>query len=234
MEVRRGTLVFLQTESRLAHIAGCNRDFGWWVEHYGYRVVPIEVGSMSTGMSEKILTLREFVETYLEPSVERGLWSLEDSCLAAQTQHVAYLAQHAMLDQMPSLCEGVNIKAPNLCGEGGPTQVNVWMGTGGTRTPLHFDTYDNWLVQLVGVKYVRIYARDETKNLYVSKDASYASQGNMSDLECELEDYNDHPLAKTARYQEVVLFPGDCLFLPAGCWHYVRSLSTSISINFWF
>ena len=31
-----------------------------------------------------------------------------------------------------------------------------------------------------------------------------------------------------------VIGPGDGLFIPAGCWHHVRSLTPSWSINFWF
>ncbi len=212
---------------------GClcyDRDLGWWAEHYGYRLIPIEVGSITSGMTERLLTVRQFIESYLEPSTCKGWWSLSDSGM----QNVAYLAQHTLMDQMPGLWEDVDVSSPNLCGMDGPTQVNVWMGTGGTRTPLHFDSYDNWLIQLVGVKYVRIYPKNASKSLYVSQDSSYGLQGNMSCLDCELEDFEKHPLAEAIRYEEVVLFPGDCLFLPAGCWHYVRSLSTSISINFWF
>ena len=33
---------------------------------------------------------------------------------------------------------------------------------------------------------------------------------------------------------EGVLAPGDMLFLPKSVWHYVRSLTTSVSVNFWF
>jgi len=113
------------------------------------------------------------------------------------------------------------------------------MGTGGTRTPLHFDSYDNLLVQIVGVKYVRLYDPKWTSKLYVknmqdSIDDKYASQGNMSSIECECEDYDKRPLAKEAEHTEVVLYPGDCLFIPSRHWHYVRSLTTSISVNYWF
>ncbi|KAK7208202.1 hypothetical protein BZA70DRAFT_39597 [Myxozyma melibiosi] len=35
-------------------------------------------------------------------------------------------------------------------------------------------------------------------------------------------------------YYECILKPGDALFIPGGWWHYVRSLSNSFSVNFWF
>ena len=121
---------------------------------------------------------------------------------------------------------------PSLCGP--PTRINLWIGMGGTRTPLHFDSYDNIFVQLVGAKYVRIYGAHETSRLYVSKKDSFGAQGNMSAVDCEQEDFTKHPEAKDAAYHEVLLLPGDALYIPSGAWHYVRSLTTSVSVNYWF
>lgn len=42
------------------------------------------------------------------------------------------------------------------------------------------------------------------------------------------------PGFKEAEYVEAVLGPGDCLYLPPGWWHYVKSLSPSFSVSFWF
>lgn len=42
------------------------------------------------------------------------------------------------------------------------------------------------------------------------------------------------PLFKDAQYEEAVLGPGDMLYIPSKHWHYVRSLSPSFSVNFWF
>lgn len=35
-------------------------------------------------------------------------------------------------------------------------------------------------------------------------------------------------------YWECVLEPGDTLVIPIGWWHYVRSLSVSFSVSFWW
>jgi hypothetical protein len=42
------------------------------------------------------------------------------------------------------------------------------------------------------------------------------------------------PGFKEAEYVEAVLGPGECLYLPPGWWHYVKSLSPSFSVSFWF
>ena len=186
----------------------------------------------SGGMKEEIMTFRTFVTSFLVPSCEQSLWSVED---AIGSSSVAYLAQHPLLDQIPALSRHVEW-SPGLCSLQ-PSHRNVWMGTGGTRTPLHFDTYDNLLVQIVGYKYVRVYETSQTAKLYViqgGKQGDTAAQGNMSAVNCELEDFDQHPLAQHAEYKEVYLKPGDCLFIPARMWHYVRSLSTSISVNYWW
>jgi lysine-specific demethylase 8 len=205
------------------------RNMDAMAREFGHRLVPTEVGSMSNEMKEAVVPFRRFVAKYLSPSAEKDCWSLDDAT-ADTNHHIAYLAQHPLLNQIPALCNDIDMSP---CGVK-PTNVNIWMGTGGTRTPLHFDTYDNLLVQLVGAKYVRLYKKESGPKLYVSKDKSYGGQGNMSELDCEREDFAKHPSAKDCSYTEVVLFPGDCLFIPSREWHYVRSLSTSVSINYWF
>lgn len=184
-----------------------------------------------SGMKEELLTIREFVSTYLDDSTTRTCWTLKDA--GSLLGKVAYLAQHPLISQLPELGNDIEMK-PSLCGTLGPSHVYLWVGTGGTRTPLHFDSYSNIFIQLVGVKYVRIYSTEETPKLYVSKNKSYGLQGNMSDVDCEQEAFEQFPLAKNAAYKEALLFPGDALFIPARAWHYVRSLTTSMSVNFWF
>ena len=142
------------------------------------------------------------------------------------------MAQFRLFDMIPELLTDISPK-PSLLGDS-PVQINGWFGSGGTRTPLHFDSYDNILVQVVGSKYIRLYNNSETKYLYaVSKNSktTYQQQGNFSEVKCEEEDLQKHPLVSKAKYTELVLNPGDGVYIPAGCWHYVRSLSTSFSVS---
>ncbi|KAH7384465.1 jumonji domain-containing 5 [Pyrenochaeta sp. MPI-SDFR-AT-0127] len=42
------------------------------------------------------------------------------------------------------------------------------------------------------------------------------------------------PSFRDANYIEGILGPGECLYLPVGWWHYVKSLTPSFSVSFWF
>jgi hypothetical protein len=110
----------------------------------GNRLIPIEIGSMASGMAEKLVDFRTFVSTYLAPSAKRNCWSLEDATSDSSSE-VAYLAQHPLLDQIQELYHDVESTPCRLQ----PINVNMWFGTGGTRTPLHFDSYNNLLIQIV-------------------------------------------------------------------------------------
>lgn len=64
-----------------------------------------------------------------------------------------------------------------------------------------------------------------------------AAQGNLSAIGRAVEEdsvLEKFPLLSQAKYSEAILGPGDALYMPAGVWHYVRSLETSLSINYWF
>ena len=214
-----------------------SRQLQFLEQTHGHRVVPIEKGTMSekNGLKEELMTLKEFTRTFLIPSSSQSVWPLEYLTQSSVQKSIAYLAQHPLFEQIPDLLNDLEA-SPSLFGEDRPSHVNAWIGTGGTRTPCHYDSYDNLFVQIVGVKYVRLFHPSQSSNLYVIKqsDTSYGKQGNISAVNCEMEDYSMHPLAEHAKYTETLLFPGDCLFIPSKYWHYVRSCTTSASVNFWF
>lgn len=208
----------------------------------------------------------------------------------AQTRQVCYMAQHPLLDQVPSLRDSV--REPHLCGPTGVEMVNAWVGTRGTKTPLHFDSYDNFLCQVAGFKYLRLYSQvggrqrpagkggqlreyfqgglfsllstystaqawethhpwfacpllslggwqAETPKLYMGRSSAgeelyTQAQHNISPVDVAAPDLSKYPAFADAEYSEAVLAPGEMLFIPAKYWHFVRSLTTAISVNFWF
>ena len=79
-------------------------------------------------------TLAEFIDEHMVPSISGR----------APGDDVAYLAQHQLVDQLSDLSS--DFVPPEYC-QKSLERINVWMGTAGTITPCHFDTYDNLLGQ---------------------------------------------------------------------------------------
>lgn len=245
----------------------------------GRRLVPVEIGKSYTDecWSQKIVTFKEFMKTYM---IEANPESLRDEEGKSKTKQKGYLAQHDLFAQMPSLRADISIPDYCYC-DPAPSPhlthikpvaklseplLNAWFGPAGTTSPLHTDPYHNILAQVVGYKYVRLYAPAETEKLYPRDanedgvDMSNTSQvdldeamtaypqiacGETREIGVEAESKTDFgqrekdftelfPNFKDAKYIEGVLGPGDCLYLPVGWWHYVRSLTPSFSVSFWF
>ncbi|RLN87937.1 hypothetical protein BBJ28_00018010, partial [Nothophytophthora sp. Chile5] len=108
--------------------------------------------------------------------------------------------------------------------------VNAWFGPGGTVSPLHFDPKDNLLCQVVGAKYLRLYAPEESDKLYPVEGLL----SNTSQVQVEAPDEERFPDFHGAAYLECVLKEGEMLYIPPGYWHYVKSLDTSFSVSFWW
>jgi lysine-specific demethylase 8 len=113
--------------------------------------------------------------------------------------------------------------------------ANLWIGTRGTVTSLHSDPSDNLLCQVAGFKYFRLYALDQTPLLHATTlRAKNTNSFGTSPVRLEAPLPPEHASVAQAEYIEGLLAPGDMLFLPKSMWHYVRSLTTSVSVNFWF
>jgi len=102
--------------------------------------------------------------------------------------------------------------------------VYLWYGPGGTVTPLHHDTANILFCQVRGRK--RFTLIEPWWTQLVRDCLSF-----YSFIDAEAPDLRRMPyLAKVPRLT-VTLGPGDALFLPAGWWHHVRSLSVSASVS---
>jgi hypothetical protein len=107
--------------------------------------------------------------------------------------------------------------------EPGRTEAMFWIGPKNTFTPLHHDLTNNLLVQFVGRKRVILVSPGETPRLY--NDLHVFSR--IKDLTAA--DFATFPLLNGVGFQEIILNPGDALFIPIGWWHQVTSLDFSVS-----
>jgi hypothetical protein len=95
----------------------------------------------------------------------------------------------------------------------------VWIGPAGTVTPLHHDWVNAAFAQLQGRKRFLLAAPWEAPRV-ANRESRFA------DVDLE----RDPPAGLVAF--EVVLEPGELLFVPVGWWHQVRALEPSISVSF--
>ncbi|MCB9761229.1 MAG: cupin-like domain-containing protein [Alphaproteobacteria bacterium] len=112
-----------------------------------------------------------------------------------------------------------------------PKGVSLWIGPAGTVTPLHFDTHDVLLVQVVGRKRLRLLPPDHP-GLYAHMDGYHCR------YDVEHPELEARAGVSAADALDVVLSPGEALFLPVGWWHDVRALDPSVTLTFlnfrWF
>jgi hypothetical protein len=105
-----------------------------------------------------------------------------------------------------------------------------WLGPARTVTPLHCDYDDNIFAQVWGSKRIFLAPPHHDEFLY-TREANPVLFGSPFDPEAP--DYEAFPLARQAAIAEVVVQPGDMLYVPAGWYHQVRALSFSLSSNRW-
>jgi hypothetical protein len=105
-----------------------------------------------------------------------------------------------------------------------------WIGPAGTVTPLHCDYDDNVFAQLWGSKRIFLAPPHHDAFLY-PREANAILFGSPFDPESP--DYDRFPLARQAALVEVIVAPGEMLYVPAGWYHQVRSLTFSLSCNRW-
>jgi hypothetical protein len=116
--------------------------------------------------------------------------------------------------------------------------LNLWWGPAGHTEPLHFDSGDGTLVQLHGVKRALLFPPSQTRNLYPFPLKRKGIAPWISQVYLNKPDFDRFPLLKTALAHQVdiMLAPGEVLFIPANWWHEVSSVSEGYicSINrFW-
>jgi HSPB1-associated protein 1 len=110
----------------------------------------------------------------------------------------------------------------------------IWIGTQGAYTPTHYDTYGhNFVAQFVGRKRWLLVSPDFSEGLYPTR-LPYEESSVFSKVQIKDPDYSQHPRFKDVNVIEVVLQPGEVLYVPSKWWHFVETLdSFSVSINTW-
>ena len=173
----------------------------------GRRLVPVEVGRSYTDedWGQKIMPFREFLNTYVIQT---------PSSSSSKGPQTGYLAQHTIFDQIPSLRRSLltpdyvhvspppsdpdspvalsSLRATSI--PSGSALQNIWFGPPWTISPLHHDPYHNLLAQIVGKKYVRLYAPKYSHRLFPRSSTEPAPNINL-----DREDLPANRYAETAQ-----------------------------------
>ena len=101
----------------------------------------------------------------------------------------------------------------------------MWLGPRGTLTPLHHDSCNIFFGQVYGRKHIKLLPPYDIDKVYNDKDC-------FSPVDLEAIDYDRFPAMRNASVLNIVVGPGDFLFIPIGWWHWVKALDVSISLSF--
>jgi hypothetical protein len=103
----------------------------------------------------------------------------------------------------------------------------MWIGPAGTTTSLHHDLTNNFIGQLVGRKRLQVLPAAEVGKLYNHQHVF----SRIADLEDPSLDAAQWPRLPGAHVYEVILEPGEIMFMPLAWWHQVKSLDFSVTVT---
>ena len=112
------------------------------------------------------------------------------------------------------------------------SSVNVWIGQPHVIAHCHYDGYHNFYAQLYGRKKFTLFSPSNWPGLYPypflhpSHAQAQVNASNVGSVE-------NFELVHNVEALEVILEPGDLLYMPPLWFHEVESQSVSISVNVW-
>ncbi|MFG2328456.1 cupin-like domain-containing protein [Streptomyces sp. NPDC048604] len=112
--------------------------------------------------------------------------------------------------------------------------ANIWVNYGGMRSRNHFDDLENFNIQLEGRKRF-VVMPPGFKNYYI-RSALRGYANTSKSVRVDNADLKRYPRLAVALSQrrDIVLEPGQMLYLPMGWWHQVDAVDQlNININFW-
>jgi lysine-specific demethylase 8 len=109
-------------------------------------------------------------------------------------------------------------------------EVRFWIGAYGQKSSIHNDSNHGLNAQVYGRKHFVLYPPDQHERLYTQRitDETWASQ-----IDWERPDLTRYPRFADAEGFEVMLEPGEMLYVPAFWWHAAKAVSTAINVNIW-
>jgi len=107
--------------------------------------------------------------------------------------------------------------------------IHLFIGGDGNKYGLHKDFYHTnaWITQLYGEKRFIVYPGDQDKSFYIGKSGY---EKFLSPVDIHNPDYEKFPEFKHAKAYDVVLQPGETIFIPNGVLHTTMAFGQNISL----
>ena len=161
---------------------------------------------------QRSVRLSAFVDQVLAGGATNDYYLTANNEMLARPEFAPILAD---IGSLPAFCDRSQLAQ----------RASFWFGPAGTVTPLHHDTLMLCHTQIVGRKRWRFISPLQTPLLYNHFDV-------YSPVDLDRPDLNRYPLFSQATVLEVVVEPGETVFLPLGWWHQVTALDVSLSFSF--
>ncbi|CAK9291171.1 unnamed protein product [Gordionus sp. m RMFG-2023] len=148
--------------------------------------------------------------------------------------YIAYKYMNFLFKDKPQFLEAVDWTPFGFMNRNGE-QSTFWMGTQGSYTPCHYDSYGyNLIAQIHGQKLWIMFPPRDTINLYPTR-IPYEESSIFSNINPLFPNLIKYPNFKKCKPYACILSPGQVLYLPHHWWHMVLSISEcpTISINTW-
>lgn len=190
----------------------------WFKRHFGAVTIEVTSGRESDpryDQNQRLHRKRMRMDRFIDRVLELG--TSNDLYLVSNNRTMRRAAFAPLLDDVrppAALFEPIR-----------PGATSLWIGPGGTITPLHHDTTNILFCQIYGRKRFELVSPHETALLMDPMDGFYSA------VELDRLDEDPHPARRAMLVKQVELGPGDALFIPAGWWHRVTSLDVSISFS---
>jgi hypothetical protein len=125
---------------------------------------------------------------------------------------------------LPELWEDI-VQVPEYLDPSDRMAGFFWMGPAGTITPFHHDLTNNFMAQVMGRKRVRI---APSWDIPLMNNYFHCYSG----IDGRVTPPTPHPALDEPQIIECILNPGEILFLPIGCLHFVEGVDTTITVSF--
>lgn len=201
----------------LDHFAARTKwNLDYFAERFADRVVEVQFGrsadanyEMNSIAHKKQMRFGQYVE------LVRNAGASNDFYMTANNDSRNREALKELWDDIGAL--------PEYLDESRGRQGFFWFGPQGTITPFHHDLTNNFMMQIIGRKKVRLMAPCESARVYNFRHC-------FTDVDAKNVDLARFPAMKGVPILEVTLEPGEILFLPVGWWHHVEGLDMSVTI----